>query len=135
MPASSPRFYTRKDIDRIPHVRTLPERDRLAMKAVSAVLPFRVNNYVIEELIDWSNIPDDPIYQLTFPQEGMIDPADLSLMTDLIRAADDDGLRRESEKIQRRIEYDLYFIRERSLRLYLLTLLRTVSAALVGVRR
>ena len=35
---------------------------------------------------------------------------------------------------RRKLEYDLYFIRERSVRLYLLTLLRTVSAALVGVR-
>jgi exopolysaccharide biosynthesis polyprenyl glycosylphosphotransferase len=35
---------------------------------------------------------------------------------------------------RRKLEYDLYFIRERSTRLYLLTLLRTVSASLVGVR-
>lgn len=34
-----------------------------------------------------------------------------------------------------KLEYDLYFIRERSLALYLLTLLRTVSTALVGSRR
>ncbi len=42
---------------------------------------------------------------------------------------------RELEDHKRKLEYDLYFIRERSVRLYLLTLLRTVSAALVGVRR
>lgn len=36
---------------------------------------------------------------------------------------------------RRKLEFDLYFIRERSTRLYLLTLLRTLSAALVGVRR
>ncbi len=41
---------------------------------------------------------------------------------------------RELEDHRRKLEYDLYFIRERSMRLYLLTLLRTVSAALVGVR-
>lgn len=35
---------------------------------------------------------------------------------------------------RRKLEFDLYFIRERSLRLYLLTLLRTTSAALVGAR-
>jgi hypothetical protein len=35
-------------------------------------LPFRTNNYVIEELIDWSKVPDDPIFQLTFPQPGML---------------------------------------------------------------
>ena len=42
---------------------------------------------------------------------------------------------RELEDHRRKLEYDLYFIRERSVRLYLLTLLRTVSAALVGVRK
>ena len=35
---------------------------------------------------------------------------------------------------RRKLEFDLYFIRERSLRLFLLTLLRTISAALVGAR-
>ncbi|MEM7583448.1 MAG: exopolysaccharide biosynthesis polyprenyl glycosylphosphotransferase [Acidobacteriota bacterium] len=42
---------------------------------------------------------------------------------------------RELEDHQRKLEYDLYFIRERSMRLYLLTLLRTINTALVGVRR
>ena len=42
---------------------------------------------------------------------------------------------RDLEHHRRKLEYDLYFIRERSVRLYLLTLLRTVSAALVGVRK
>jgi len=27
---------------------------------------------VIDELIDWDNIPNDPIFQLTFPQMGML---------------------------------------------------------------
>ncbi|MEM6455421.1 MAG: exopolysaccharide biosynthesis polyprenyl glycosylphosphotransferase [Acidobacteriota bacterium] len=42
---------------------------------------------------------------------------------------------RDLDGHRRKLEYDLYFIRERSLRLYLLTLLRTVSAALVGVHQ
>ncbi len=42
------------------------------IKIVSRVLPFRTNNYVIDKLINWDNIPDDPIYQLTFPQKGML---------------------------------------------------------------
>jgi hypothetical protein len=41
---------------------------------------------------------------------------------------------RTPEEHRRRLEYDLYFIRERSLGLYLLTLLRTASAALAGAR-
>ncbi|MFI5167482.1 MAG: sugar transferase [Thermoanaerobaculales bacterium] len=36
---------------------------------------------------------------------------------------------------QRKLEYDLYFIRERTVGIYLVTLLRTLSAALVGAGR
>ena len=42
---------------------------------------------------------------------------------------------RDIDHHKRKLEFDLYFIRERSTRLYLLTLLRTFSAALVGVRQ
>jgi KamA family protein len=66
------------------------ERDRrLDIEAVSRVLPFRVNEYVIDELIDWDRVPDDPMFQLTFPQEGMLAPRDLRRMRDLLhRGAD-----------------------------------------------
>jgi KamA family protein len=79
------RVYTRKDIDRIPQLQMLGAAERAAMKAVSAVLPFRVNNYVIEDLIDWSNLPEDPIYQLTFPQPEMLRRPDFSRMFRLVR--------------------------------------------------
>ena len=41
------RVYTRKHFDKIPQLQHLPATDRTAMKAVSAVLPFRGNNYVV----------------------------------------------------------------------------------------
>ena len=41
---------------------------------------------------------------------------------------------RELDDHRRKLEFDLYFIRERSPRLYMLTLLRTLNAALVGAR-
>jgi lipopolysaccharide/colanic/teichoic acid biosynthesis glycosyltransferase len=41
---------------------------------------------------------------------------------------------RDLDDHKRKLEFDLYFIRERSPRLYMLTLLRTVNAALVGAR-
>jgi KamA family protein len=79
------RVYTRKDIGLIPELQRLSVTDRIAMEAVAAVHPFRVNNYVVEDLIDWSNIPEDPIFQLTFPQPGMLKPSDLARMYRLIR--------------------------------------------------
>ncbi|WP_416885424.1 KamA family radical SAM protein [Marinospirillum sp.] len=66
--------YTQRQLDKIQPLQALPEALRFEMQVVSQVLPFRVNNYVIEELIDWNNIPADPIFQLTFPQKGMLKP-------------------------------------------------------------
>jgi KamA family protein len=79
------RVYTHKDIDQILPLRMLSEDERNAMKAVAAVLPFRVNNYVIEDLIDWSEIPHDPIFQLTFPQPAMLEADDFSMMYALVK--------------------------------------------------
>ena len=66
------RFYHLGNLDDLPQLAPLPAGCREAMRVVGHVLPFRVNNYVVEELIDWSAVPDDPIFQLTFPQPGML---------------------------------------------------------------
>ena len=79
------RVYTLRDLDRITAVHHLPADQRFAMKVVATVLPFRVNDYVIERLIDWSNVPDDPIFQLTFPQSGMLAPAHYAQVAELLR--------------------------------------------------
>ncbi|MDF5718153.1 MAG: hypothetical protein PUP93_30880 [Rhizonema sp. NSF051] len=70
-------LYEIKDLDRLTQLQKLSTADRLAMKAVAQVLPFRVNNYVVEELIDWEKVPDDPIFRLTFPQKEMLAPESL----------------------------------------------------------
>ena len=80
------RVFTQNHLDRIPQLARLPKERVEAMRAVSAVLPFRVNEYVCEELIDWSDIPNDPIFQLTFPQEGMLEPEDFRHMLALVRS-------------------------------------------------
>jgi len=72
-------------MDSIPQLEALSERRRLAMKAVAQVLPFRTNRYVTDELIDWGNVPNDPIFQLTFPQPGMLEPEDLARVMAMLR--------------------------------------------------
>jgi L-lysine 2,3-aminomutase len=66
------KFYGINDIDSIPQLQHLSTEDRFAMKVVASVLPFRTNNYIVEELIDWNNVPDDSMYQLTFMQREML---------------------------------------------------------------
>ncbi len=82
---TSYRAYDRRNLDEMPGVDRMSAEQRLVIKAVSAVLPFRVNSHVVENLIDWDDVPNDPIYQLTFPQAGMLDRADLDVMVDLVR--------------------------------------------------
>jgi KamA family protein len=93
--------YTQRDLDRITAVHHLPASQRFAMKVVSTVLPFRVNEYVTEELIDWSKVPEDPIFQLTFPQPGMLEPSHFDAVADLLRrGAPGVELEREVQRIR-----------------------------------
>jgi KamA family protein len=98
------RAYHRKDLDSIPGIGRLSSEQVLAMKAVSAVLPFRVNNSVVEQLIHWDDVPDDPIFRMTFPQPEMLRPADLAAMVDLVRRDADAG---ELEATARKIQLGL----------------------------
>jgi KamA family protein len=77
--------FTSRQLEQIPQLARLDAEQRFAMKVVASVLPFRVNQYVLNELIDWDNVPADPIYQLVFPQRDMLEPADFDRMADLIR--------------------------------------------------
>ena len=45
-------------------------------QVIAEVLPFRTNNYVIEELIDWQNYDTCPMFNLTFPKPHMLDGMD-----------------------------------------------------------
>jgi hypothetical protein len=85
VPARPFHVYTQRDLDRLTAVHHLPADQRFAMKVVSTVLPFRVNDYVVEDLIDWASVPDDPIFQLTFPQPGMLGAEHFNTIADLLR--------------------------------------------------
>ena len=103
---NGPRFraYSRRHIGRIRQLDGLSRDQLIALEVASAVLPFRVNDYVLEELIDWSNIPSDPIYQLTFPQAGMLDHADYVVLQNLlVTGADPELIEQRSREIQMRM--------------------------------
>ncbi|MGW7103641.1 KamA family radical SAM protein [Streptomyces sp. NPDC054838] len=66
------RAYGPRQLDEIADRHGLPADIRETVRLVSMVLPFRVNEYVLSQLIDWDRIPDDPMFQLVFPQKGML---------------------------------------------------------------
>lgn len=58
---------------KIPQVEEyLSEEQKFAIEVVGNVLPFKANTYVVNELIEWENVPNDPIFKLTFPQKDML---------------------------------------------------------------
>ncbi|HEV3380371.1 MAG TPA: lysine 2,3-aminomutase [Trebonia sp.] len=75
--ASRFRAFGARHLDELTRRAGLGDAERLAVRAVATVLPFRVNSYVLEELIDWDAAPDDPIYRLVFPQPDMLPSADV----------------------------------------------------------
>jgi L-lysine 2,3-aminomutase len=86
VPAQGRRFraYSAKHLDQLTARAGLCDAERLAVRAVATVLPFRTNDYVLESLIDWSAAPDDPIYRLVFPQADMLPPEDVAPIADLL---------------------------------------------------
>src|SRR5580658_11073744 len=78
------RAYTTKHLDQLIARAGLDAADRLAVRAVAAVLPFRTNEYVVESLIDWSAAPDDPMYRLVFPQADMLPEHDVAPIARLL---------------------------------------------------
>ncbi len=83
------RAFTDRDLDAIPQLARLDAETRFEMKVVASVLPFRVNEYVLESLIDWDRVPEDPVFQLTFPQRDMLEPRHFTRVADLLRAEAD----------------------------------------------
>jgi KamA family protein len=78
------RAFSAKHLDTLTERAGLGESERLAVRAVATVLPFRTNAYVVEELIDWADAPDDPIYRLVFPQPDMLPADDVRELSGLI---------------------------------------------------
>jgi len=95
------KFYGIRDLDSIPQIQNLPVDQRFAIKVVSTVMPFRVNNYIIEELIDWNNIPDDPIFQLTFMQKDMLNDDQFGRVANILcNGYDDSEIKNVVEEIR-----------------------------------
>ncbi|UQZ87952.1 lysine 2,3-aminomutase [Deltaproteobacteria bacterium Smac51] len=66
------RAYTARNFREIPQLADWPESALKEIETVSRVLPFKTNNYVIDELIDWNDVPVDPMYTLNFPRHELL---------------------------------------------------------------
>ena len=85
------KVYTAQSYKNIPQVQKyLTDEQMFDIDVVSKVFPFKVNNYVIDKLIDWENPLEDPIFRLTFPQKGMLKEEDYNKIANLIKSGASD---------------------------------------------
>lgn len=93
--------YTLSNFREIPQMERLSEDQKFIIEVVGTVLPFKVSNYVVDELIDWENYEDDPFFILNFPQKGMLSEERFRQIAALLRSgADKVVVRAAVEKIR-----------------------------------
>jgi hypothetical protein len=95
--------YTRQSIRQAPQWQWLDPDLQEAVQVVSRVLPFRTNEYVLERLIDWNRVPDDPIYRLTFPHRDMLAPDDYARLRGLVMEGNEPAIQACANEIRLRM--------------------------------
>lgn len=98
--------YNLKNFRTIPQVQEyLSEEDQFAIEVVGNVLPFKANSYVINELINWDEVPNDPIFRLTFPDRELLSDAQYRRMESVL--SNPDHTRDELKKTANAIRMEL----------------------------
>lgn len=84
----------------IPQIKALSNERQSDIEIVASVFPFKVNNYVIDQLINWNNVPNDPIFTLTFPQKKMLSADNFRKMSTALQSDDKDTIQLVANKIR-----------------------------------
>jgi KamA family protein len=96
--------YAQHNFRQIPQITRLTGEQIEDIDIVSHVLPFKANNYVVDELINWDNVPDDPIFTLTFPRKEMLTEEHYNRMKTALKSG---ASRDELKKVAHAIRVEL----------------------------
>jgi len=97
------RNFILRNYNDLSQLSVLSEEDREAIRIVGQVLPFKSNNYVVEELIDWNNVPNDPIFTLTFPRKAMLSKTHYTQVKKLLDKGDEAALKKRVHDIRMKL--------------------------------
>ena len=93
--------YSLHNYREIPQMSRLSDEMIEAIEVVGRVLPFKSNNYVVEELIDWDRIETDPMFTLTFPRKEMLEKRHYNAVKQLLdKGADKEIIREKVNEIR-----------------------------------
>lgn len=95
--------YSLHNYRAIPQIQKLDAECLEVIDVVGNVLPFKSNNYVVNELINWQNPYKDPIFRLTFPQKTMLSTEHFDLMRDAIATGDRVIIKTTADVIRRQL--------------------------------
>lgn len=86
------RQYNANTFKRSLYFKRLSALQRAHFEVLTQVFHFKVNAYTLQHLIDWDNIPHDPIYKLLFPRPDMISTEDFDRMSAMVSGKADQAL-------------------------------------------
>jgi KamA family protein len=98
------RAYGLHNFRDLPQIQLLSPEQQFAVEVVAQVLPFKTNSYVVEQLINWDDVPQDPIFLLNFPQREMLLPHHFEEVAALLRRGAE---KQEIEQVVNRIRLQL----------------------------
>jgi len=93
--------YSLHNFRQIPQMKFLTEKQKFEIEVVGTVLPFKTDNYVVDELINWNNFEKDPFFILNFPQKDMLDEASFNNIASLLKGNASRKLIQEEVKKER----------------------------------
>lgn len=92
--------YNEFNFRKISQLQKADEEKKFEIDVLSKVQPFKTNNYVVNELIDWENFENDPIFIMNFPNKHMLSKSQFDILAGMLRKnADRKSVREYTEKI------------------------------------
>lgn len=92
--------YILRNYTELAQLQALSEEEREAIRVVGHVLPFKSNNYVVEQLINWNDVPNDPIFTLTFPRKEMLSKTHYEQVRKLLESDNEVALKEKIHEIR-----------------------------------
>ena len=93
--------YLLNNFKNIPQINKIDKQVVEDIEIVGSVLPFKTNNYVVDNLINWNKVPDDPMFKLTFPQKDMLLPHHYEKMKEVVlNGADKQKIKASANEIR-----------------------------------
>ncbi len=90
--------YSLRNYLSIPQMESVSDEIKSDIEVVGRVLPFKTNNYVVDELINWNHVDTDPMFTLNFPRKEMLNKKHYDAVAKLLAERADPSL--TEQKVQ-----------------------------------